>query len=325
MTKKLLLSLESALFIFLLCFAIILSVGGNFSYACLEGVKLWFACVLPALFPYLFITAIISALSVTEKFAKTLSPLTNVLFKTGGMTGFAFFISLLSGYPVGAKTVADFKNKGLISNNDAVKASAFCSTSSPMFLIGSVGNVMFNSNKFGLLLFLTHILSAIIVGFIYSFTNKKQEKGNEFCAPLPKNADNILYDSVYSAVISILIVGGLITVFYVLTEVLITLNVLSPLVSLLEKFFNSKELAQSLVFGLFECTRALKVLSTISVNLLSLPIASAICGFGGLSVIIQSVAYLKQAKIKIAPFIFAKIITAILNFIIGLIFSLTLI
>ena len=320
MTKKSMLFIESALFIFLLCFALILSLGKNFSYAVLEGVKLWFACVLPALFPYLFITALITSLSVTNTFANKLSPFTKAVFKTGGMTGFAFFISVLSGYPVGAKTVADLKNKGLITKGEAQKASAFCSTSSPMFLIGSVGNLMFNSKTFGLLLFLTHFLSALLVGFVFSFY--KREKTLDFISkPLNKNTDNILYESVYSAVISILIVGGLITIFYLLTEVLIATKILSPIIFLLEKITENKALSESLVFGFFECTRALKSLSTVNFSSLSLPIASAICGFGGLSVIAQSISYLKSAKIKTAPFILSKIISAVFNFIIGFIVS----
>ena len=53
----------------------------------------------------------------------------------------------------------------------------------------------------------------------------------------------------------------------------------------------------------------------------SLPIASFIVGFGGLSVILQSIAYLKKAKIKTAPFLFGKILTAFVNFIVGFIIN----
>ena len=65
MTKKLNLVYEYLLFTVLILFATYISICGNFSYATLEGIKLWVACVLPALFPYLFITAILSSLSVT--------------------------------------------------------------------------------------------------------------------------------------------------------------------------------------------------------------------------------------------------------------------
>ena len=125
----------------------------------------------------------------------------------------------------------------------------------------------------------------------------------------------------YSAVISILVVGGLITVFYLITEILTTLGVLTPLVNLLVQLLGDKNIAEGIVYGLFECTKGLKALSGAGINFFTLPICAALCGFGGLSVIAQSVSYLKSAKIKTAPFILAKLTMAVIGFILGLILS----
>ena len=75
------------------------------------------------------------------------------------------------------------------------------------------------------------------------------------------------------------------------------------------------------ILGLFECTKGIKALSSGGITALTLPVASAICGLGGLSVIAQSTAYLKKAKIKTAVFVLAKTITAIISFFVGLLFS----
>ena len=163
---------ESFLAIFLLVFAIIFAVGG-YSYAVGNGIKLWVATILTSLFPYFFISAFLSSLSITGKLSLRLSPLTKKLFNANGLTGYAFIMSILSGYPTGAKTVADLKEKGLISDIEAIRASAFCSTSSPMFIFGSVGCIMFCSQKFGIALFLTHILSAFTCGVIFSFYKRR--------------------------------------------------------------------------------------------------------------------------------------------------------
>ncbi len=322
MTKKISYLFEGLVFLAFISFAIILSFGGDFSYAFFEGLNLWFCCVLPALFPYLFITGILNSLSVTRKISRVFSPLTTKLFKTNGNVAFAYFISILSGYPMGSQMVSLLKQNALISDTESVRASALCSTSSPVFLIGSVGNIMFRNSLFGFLLFATHILSSIIIGIIFSLYNKKEK------ASLPngnfqsEKKSNLLYTSVYQSVISALVVGGLITLFYLLTEVLIKLNALTPLINLLDSFVNDQSLSKSIVFGFFECTRALKELSISKFSFLSLPLSASICGFGGLSVICQSVAELSKGKIKIAPFILSKIMGAIINFIIGLTFSL---
>ena len=321
MTKRLNVFFESVAFLFLLALALLLAFGKNFSAAVTGGVSLWAACVLPALFPYFFITAVMSSMSVTGKLSNKLTPITKTLFNTGGMAGYAFFTSVISGYPVGAKTVADLKNKKLLSDAEAVRAAAFCSTSSPMFLTGSVGSIMFNNARFGLCLFAVHFISSVIIGVIFSFYKRKEKPLISVLNESRSRVDNVLYESVYSAVISILVVGGLITVFYLLTEILTSLGILTPIVNLLSQIFGDKTIAEGVVYGLFECTKGLKAVAGGGINFFTLPVCAALCGFGGLSVIAQSVSYLKSAKIKTAPFFLAKVLSAVINFIIGIIFS----
>jgi sporulation integral membrane protein YlbJ len=321
MTKKLNAFLELIFFGFLLFASVLLALDRRYSVAVTNGISLWIACVLPALFPYFFITFLLSSLKITGKLSCFLSPLTTKLLNVSGLVGYAFIISVISGYPVGAKTVSDLKESGAIDDAESVRASCLCSTSSPMFLLGSVGNLMFKNSAFGILLFLSHLISAISVGIIFSFYKRKTRP--KASPPFKKSThvDNVLYESALSSVLSVLVVGALITVFYLLTELLLSLNVLTPLINLLTLLVKDKNTAKSIVLGLFECTKGLSLLSSTPFNLFSLPISSLICSFGGLSVIAQSVAYLKKAKIKTAPFILSKIISAVISFFISLLFS----
>ncbi len=308
-----------ALFLFL---SLILTVGSDYSGAVLDGLKLWLACVVPSLFPYFFITAILSALKITGKATKLFSPLMKRAFRVNGAVSYAFFMSLISGYPVGAKLVSELKINGVLSDAEATRASALCSTSSPMFMLSSVGSIMFNSPAFGLGLFICHILSALCVGVIFSFYKRKNPPTDIEMSIRAQKIDNLLYESAYSSVISCLTVGGLITLFYLFTEILLSLNILSPVISLLSPILGGRVGASGMVLGLFECTRGLKELSVGGIGLLTLPIATFICSFGGLSVIMQSVAFLKQGKIKTAPFFLAKVLMAVIGFILGLIYAL---
>ncbi len=324
MTKKLYAFFEFALFIVLLTVSVILAIDKRYAISVKNGIELWIACVLPALFPYFFITSILSALKITGKLSTFLSPLTTALFNVSGCVGYAFFMSVICGYPVGAKTVSDLKEKGAISDAESVRASALCSTSSPTFLLGSVGNLMFRNGTFGLLLFLAHFISAIIVGVIFSFYKRKERPKNSATLHNEQSAqrvDNLLYQSAYSSVISVLVVGALITVFYLLTELLLNLKLLSPIIKLFSIIVKDEEIAESIILGAFECTKGLSALSKAKFGVLTLPISGAICSFGGLSVIAQSLAYLKKAKIKTASFILSKMLSAVICFVVCLIFS----
>ncbi len=312
---------EFSLAIILVALAVFLCLNKATQNSVTEGLKLFYACVIPSLFPYFFITACLSGLNITSKLSSKLSPLSRKIFGVDGNVFFALLMSIISGYPLGAKMVGDLASNGLISENQRVKASILCSTSSPMFLIGAVGRVMFNSVTFGLLLFLTHLLTIIVIGIILSFIGKKTTETTT--APTPfKKADNLIYEAVYNSVISILVVGGIIVVFYLLTDVLYITKILSPIVWVFNLIFNDKNLAKGVTFGLFECTKGLKYISTAPSSLLTLPICALLCGFGGFSVIVQSICHLKRAKIKTAPFLISKIVSAVLNFVIGFVLSL---
>ena len=311
---------EIVIFSLLLCFAGALAFGKGYSYAVTNGIKLWAATLLPALFPYFFITAVLSGLSVTGRLSQKLSPVTRSLFRTNGITGYAFFISALSGYPVGAKTVADLKTSGLISETEAVRACSFCSSPSPMFLIASVGGLMFRDRTLGACVFFCNFLAVLTTGFLFSFYKRKERPSDN--AESFSGANVSLYEATYSSVISILVVGGIIAIFTVLSEILKDAGAFTPIEAFIGLFTKNEAVKKGVASGIFECTAGLKELSLSGVNFCTLPIVAGICGFGGICVIIQSAAYLKSAKIKIAPFLVAKLIEAILSSVFGLILSL---
>lgn len=324
MTKSLGNFLEIFIFALLLGVCGLLLTNASYSIQVLKGIELWAAVVLPSLFPYFFITAVLSSLNITSKLALKLSPVTNKLFLTGGISAYALFMSVISGYPIGAKIVADLREKGLLGEYESVRASAFCSTSSPMFTIGSVGNITFGSTVFGIKLFICNVLVSFCVGIIFSFYRRNDKKtitsDNNLSLERLNKTDDILYESVFSAVNSILFVGGIISLFYLFTEILLSLGVLSPLINLISLMTNSTQsLSRGIAVGLFESTKGLKLISECGMNFFTLPIASTICCFGGLSVIFQSVAFLGRAKIKVLPFVLAKILSLGLGFLFGII------
>lgn len=304
---------EAVLFIFFACFAVLLCVSGKSAEFTVGGIGLWANMILPALFPYFFITAALGKLGVTEKLAAKLSPVTEKVFNLPGIVSYAIFTSFISGYPIGAKIVSDLKNNKLITETESVRASALCSVASPAFIIGGIGGA-FSSVNFGIALFCSHLLSAILTGVLFSFYKRKERPTKparqKSCE---ENADNILYECAYSAVISILTVGGIITIFYVITELLCFIGAFDLPIRILQGFFGEEYAAKGAVLGFFEFTKGINALKVAGATKTAFILSAAICGFGGLSVIFQSLAYLKKAKIKTVPFILSKMLGAVIN------------
>ncbi len=313
--------LDCLAFIFFVFCSILLAVSKTYSERVIDGIKLWIACILPSFFPYVFITAILSSLKSTGKFCKFISPFFRKVFNVNGLVGYAFTMSIISGYPMGAQIVSDLTKNGNISKSQAERASVLCSTSSPVFLISSVGSIMFNNALFGVLLFTCHLLSALIVGFIFAYPSRQEKIAPDSSLSL-KGADNLLYDGIFSAINSVLFVGGVIAIFYLFTEILFDIGALKITSSIFSFIFNSENIGKSLSFGLLESTKGLSLLSQGGVKLLTLPLCALLTGFGGISVICQSLALLKKAQIKTAPFLTSKLVSAVINFILGLIISL---
>jgi len=285
----------------------------------MNGISLFVKVVLPSLFPFFFITALLTRMKTVSSFAKLLSPLTKKIFRCPGISSYVYIMSILSGYPVGCKIIAELYENKVINSNEATKMSTFCSTSGPLFIIGSIGVGMLANKTAGLTLYLCHILSGFLCGIIFRFYGDTSTNN----MPVKKPAiDNILGEAIYTSVISILTVGGFITVFYILADMLIDFNVLLPLQCfislLLVPFTKDTTLAKYISEGIIEGTRGCGLLASLSSPLI-LPAISFVIAFGGLSIIIQQLTYLKKAKANLGIFMLSKFVHAILSFIICLI------
>ena len=297
----------------LLLVVLLAAAPARYAAACLEGVSLWAKAVLPSLFPFFVLTALLTKLGAAETLAEKLSPLTRKC-KLPGVAAYCFLLSVLSGYPVGSRIIADLFRGGAITREQAARMSVLCSTSGPMFLVGSVGGAMFGSAAAGAILLAAHIAAVLLVCLACV----------PFLKPLPEpppkktaaSADNLLYESVHGAVVSILCVGGFIAAFSVFSLALSDLYILWPL----EKFFGlflPQPIAAGLCAGLSEATHGCALLAAGG-GALALPAAAFCVTFGGACILCQQLGYLKSAGVKAAPFIGIKALQGLAAFLLCL-------
>lgn len=304
-------------FVVFLVMLLIISKPAIFSNATISGLKLFYGSVLPGLFPFMFLTKLLTELGTVFKITKRLSGASRKLFGTPGVSLYCFFMSILSGYPIGAKIIQDLYSKNLITEEDAKRMSIFCTTSGPIFVIGAVGAQMLKNYKLGIILYISHILSSLILGIVYNllFKNKSLNQ-TRIVFSTNKKSENIFTSCLLETINSLFLVGGYITIFYLISEVLDLLNIFLTLSTILGKILPnvSSETIKGFLFGLIEVTRGVKELS-----LLKTPNIPAICGlisFSGISIIMQSLSFLKTAKIKAHNFILSKCVLMIFSIII---------
>lgn len=293
----------------------LLIAGKGYSYAVKNGLTLFITAVFPSVFPYLFLTSVFSSLSLPYKLCKRLSPLTKKILNTSGTAFYAFLLGGISGYPIGAKIISELYQKKVINEAEAVRCASFCSTCSPMFLITGVGANMLSNSLKGVFILFINLLSALLTGFSFSFYKRKDKPQNVPIISAASQTD-LFFNGVSSAIAGSLTVCGIITLFSLFCEILLSVGILSPAIKIFSSAFNDEQLAKGLVLGIIECTGGLKTISATN-HPLSISVACFLCCFGGISVIIQSVAYLKKAKVKTIVFLFAKLLCGTIGFILS--------
>lgn len=276
---------------------------------CFEGFIMWAECVLPSLFPLMVITLIFIKTGIAEKASLPLKRVTGI-FGLPPASAVCFIISLCSGYPAGAKAVSVFYGNGCIGASDAKKLSALCSTSGPLFIIGSVGVKMLGDKSAGWLLLLAHAVSVLATGLIISLVLKRGEKHEYVRKPY---SGNILYDCFYGAVVSVAVAGGFIAFFCVTAQIVCDFRLLYPLELLIGLIDPS--LAKGVCTGLIEATAGCRELSALTAKL-KLPFIGFLITFGGISILLQQLSYFMQAKVNVLYFTAVKFIQGAVCFLI---------
>ena len=221
-------------------------------------------------------------------------------------------MSILCGYPIGAKILSDMVTNNQISKQEAEDMLPFCSSSGPLFVVGTVGAGMFGSKAFGAKLFLVHALSVVLVAFVLCNTKRLfvKNKQNSKKTTTKKNLDQFLARNMIDTCSSVLMVGGFISFFYLVIDILTKFKILLPISFALAfvfcKFGIDANFANGISSGIVEMTRGCKELSAVGGNF-GLVAASAIVAFGGISIILQSCAFFSKAKISSLKFLGIKI------------------
>ena len=285
-----------------------------------SGMLLFVKNVAPALFPFFFFTKLLTSLGGASAMGKALKKPVAKLYNAPGESGYILVMSLISGYPIGAKLISDFYENGNFTIDNCKKVSSFTSTSGPLFVVGTVGTLMLSSPKAGYVLFLCHALGALINGLIYR-GRKSEEK--LLSMPATQNDENLLNKSITSSILSVLVVGGYIAIFSMIIDIAIDLKIVDALAFLLAKplsLFNvSQEVAEATVISFIEITRGCQAFAQSGVSIkIILPFIAGLLSFGGLSITFQSLTFLKNCKVKTSFYLLEKLTQAIVTFVISL-------
>ena len=254
-----------------------------------RGISLWASDVLPALLPFFICANFLQNIGIIR------------MLRSGA---FPFAMSVLSGYPMGAKIVGDLRRGGEISLTEAKRLMSFCSTSGPAFMVGAVGAGMLGSGTLGGIIAAAHYIGALVNGILYTRRLGRESGGPPAPISDSKRGGRGMQESFTDAILmsfrSLAIVLAYIVLFMFLTD----LFHMSGLFSMTDD-----QAVRALIKGFFEMTVGCEAVAEgISVtSSVKCVLCAFILSWGGLSVMGQSMSMLSGTGVTLGYLMVSKL------------------
>ena len=303
-----------------------------------EGLNLWFNLLIPSLYPLIFITDLLVSFGIRNSITKYFDPLMVSIFNVPGIGAFPFSMSIMSGYPIGARLTSKLRKERYISKIDADRLISFSSTSGPLFILGTVLIGMMGGPNVSALMIIPHYLGAITVGVIFRFykrkdslisTNNYQYNNRSHLdkeALENKSVGSLIYKSIKDSMESIISIGGFVIIYSVIIDILLSFQLFNSLVGVISQLTSiDANIIKGIIAGIIEMTNGCEIISNLNIDLIiKVIILNLIIGWGGFSIHSQALSFISSTDISPKIYLISKflhgIFSAIYTYVLYLLF-----
>ena len=257
--------------------------------------------IVPTLFPFFICSGILIYSGFCEWLSKAFRFCMKPLFNVSPMGSSAFVLGIVSGYPLGAVTAGELYKNSYITKTEAERLLAFCNNSGPLFILGSIGVAMYSEIRYGVILYVAHIIAALIVGVLFRFYRYRDYTAPKTIMTTPdRSAGEVFNIALQTSIQNILTVCGAVILFSMASRLFLDLIYMPPEID-------------AVLSGILEF-----VTGSVKISNLTLPImrrlilTAVIVGFAGLSVHIQVIAVIAKYELSLVPYFIGKILHGII-------------
>lgn len=310
-------SLDYRSFLYYLFFGFVLlvliSLPKESAGGVLEGMKLSAIAVIPALFPFMVLSEILYYRENGGWLSRLLDGITKLIFGTGKGFGVVFFVSLLGGYPVGARLLGCQLREGRITPEQQEHYASFLVCSGPGFAVSSVGIVFFRSIQIGLLLYLSQIITVVVMGFLLRFCKRGGIQKSVLLQRKRESFIQVLVDSVKSSATACLMIAAFVSIFFAVIRIFDRLGVFSCVSEALCCIEGMNEsLVRAMLLGLVEVTTGCRELAGIG-GFGAAAAAAFLLSFSGVSIVLQLLAFLSNPCIRFFRFVGFRLLAGLIS------------
>ncbi|MBQ4565404.1 MAG: hypothetical protein IJA48_03555 [Oscillospiraceae bacterium] len=283
----------------------LLLYSGETAEAMLRGLRLCGSNVIPALFPIMVGTRLLTALLRTLTLPKGFTRIWQRCFGVSSNCAYGFILSLLGSYPVGAAVITQLYESKAISKEDAERSLCFCNNSGPGFFLGVVGAIVLEDMSAGILLYVIHVISALLIAVFHGRKNEAAQMAMNTKA-YDGPVWSLLLQAIQESCYAMLQICGMILFFSVLGSLAEKIGLFSLFRLLPVPMVES----EALLRGMLELTGGIFLLKGSSAAMV---FAAFLMGWGGLCVHFQAAALWRRAGLAPKGYYRSKLLQAFLS------------
>ena len=141
-----------------------------------NGLMICAVTIIPSLFPFVVLSDFLIRSGLCEVIGSAMSGITGKIFRLPGCASCVIFMSLIGGFPVGAKMTSQLVDNGSLTAEQGRRLMLFCVNAGPAFIISAVGVSMLSSRKAGVILYTSLVITSLFTGFISRFFAAKESE-----------------------------------------------------------------------------------------------------------------------------------------------------
>lgn len=141
-----------------------------------RSLQLSAASLVPSLFPYLVISALITRCGTAERIGRAVGRPFSLLCGLPPALAFPFIIGLCSGYPAGAAAVCSVYRRGGCTADDAERGCALLGNTGPGLTVGLLGEALLGSRRLGMTVYLAQLLAVLTVCALHGIIVRRKKR-----------------------------------------------------------------------------------------------------------------------------------------------------
>ena len=253
----------------------------------------------PSIFPFFVLSFLFINMGYPLILNKYFKNITRKVFHLSENTSFILLMSIISGFPSGAKYIVKDYSNNYITKEEGNQLLLFTHFANPLFVLGTCG-ILLNSKRLAYKILICQLFANIILGILVRPKEITISPKKEVVSTTTPSLISILPDAVNEAMEVLIFMLGSITIFQFFTNCFLL-------------FTNETVFFKTIFTGIMDLTSGINLVPTLSISIeLKALLMLIFITFGSLSVHLQVINAIKNTNLSYTNFFIGRILESII-------------